>query len=163
MVANTKSMKILDIWNSYRNVHNKMNDAFKIALSQYGVKEIPGSEHSPEVLKYFHDGGFTEIRDDETSWCSAFMCWCMFKAGIPHTGSLAARSWLNWGKQVHEAQTGDVVIYWRESLSSWQGHVGFFIRKEDSYIYTLGGNQSNSVCILKYSDKQLLGYRRWGI
>ena len=136
-----------------------MKKILEIALSQYGIKEIPGPEHSEEVLKYFHDTGFI-INDDETSWCSAFICWCVMKAGMEHTNSLAARSWLGWGEVVETPQVGDIVVYWRESISSWKGHVGLFIRDDGSRIWTLGGNQSNSVCIKPYSKANLLGFRR---
>lgn len=157
-------MDINQIWKLFKaqGMEEKFRRAFMIALSEYGVKETPGSNHSPEVMKYFHESGFSTVKDDETSWCSAFMNWCMMKAGIEGTGSLAARSWIKWGIPIDNPQPGDIVVFWRVSPESWEGHVGFFIRKANSIVYTLGGNQSNTINIQGYPESQILGYRRWG-
>lgn len=135
-------------------------DPMMEALREYGTKELTGPEHNPEVLKYFAECGFDTVKDDETSWCSAFMCWCHLKAGLSHTKSLAARSWLGWGERVTEPKLGDIVVFWRVEPRGWQGHVGFFVRKDEGRIWVLGGNQGNQVCIEDYSATQLLGYRR---
>ncbi len=133
----------------------------RLALSQFGIKEIPGRNDNPEVLKYFNELGFDGSKlKDETSWCSAFINWCCKMAGLPYSGKLTARSWLNVGRKVETPQIGDVVVFWRERPSSWKGHVGFFIRETRNYIYVLGGNQSNRVRIAKYPKYRLLGYRR---
>lgn len=132
----------------------------KIALGEVGVTEWSGPTHNQEVLKYFRECGFREVRDDETSWCSAYLCWCVQKAGFNHTGSLVARSWLEWGGSVFEPQLGDVTVFWRNDLHGWQGHVGLFIRRDGKSIWTIGGNQGNSVNISNYPGGQLLGYRR---
>ena len=130
------------------------------ALSQYGIKEIVGKKHNPEVLKYFSEIGHSWVKDDETAWCSAFVNWCALKSDKPFSGKLNARSWLNVGEGVEVPEIGDVVVLWRESPGSWKGHVGFFIRATEKYLYVLGGNQSNSVCIRAYPKSQLLEYRR---
>lgn len=150
--------RIDDIWNAYNS--RRMDEVFKIALSQYGIAEWTGDKHNPEVLKYFTECGFTAVKDDETSWCSAFVCWCMHKAGKPHTKSLAARSWLNWGETVMDPHVGDIAVFWRNEPRAWQGHVGFYIRNSGDRVWVLGGNQSNHVCIDDYPGIQLLGYRR---
>ena len=52
-----------------------------IALSQYGIKEIPGINDNPEVLKYFNEIGFDGAKlKDETAWCSAFANWVISKS-----------------------------------------------------------------------------------
>ena len=135
-------------------------DFLRYALSQVGIKEIVGREHNPEVLKYFHETGHTWVKDDETSWCSAFVNWCAKMSNLPYSGKLTARSWLRKGKEVFNPVTGDIVVLWRESVDSWKGHVGIFIREQGNYIYILGGNQKNSVCIQAYQKRQLLQYRR---
>ena len=137
-----------------------MNEMFEIAVGEFGVKEIAGSEHNPEVLKYFNatDSPASMITD-ETSWCSAFICWCADKAGYENTRKLNARSWLTVGEKVETPMIGDVVVYWRESVSSWKGHVGMYVREAGGWIYTLGGNQSNQVGITAYPKSRLLGYR----
>ena len=132
----------------------------EVALGQYGIKEIVGKKHNPEVLKYFHEMGHDWVKDDETAWCSAFINWCAMWADKPFSDKLNARSWLTVGKSVEVPHVGDVVVLWRESPGSWKGHVGIFIREAGNYIYILGGNQNNQVCIKAYPKKQLLEYRR---
>lgn len=132
---------------------------FEIALSQYGICEWPGESHNPEVVKYFRECNF-KVQDDETSWCSVFVCWCMKQANVPHTNSLSARSWANWGVKIYEPQLGDIAVFNRPPIS-WQGHVGFYVRNDGNRVWVLGGNQNNSVNISSYSGVHLIGYRRW--
>jgi len=134
----------------------------ELALSEVGVKEIKGKEHNKEVLKYFDETGHDWVDDDETAWCSAFVNWVCFKSGLPMSGKLNARSWINVGAPLEEGcepQVGDIVILWRESKDSWKGHVGFFISQRNGVINILGGNQSNQVCIRAYNENRLLEYR----
>ena len=130
----------------------------EMALSQYGIKEIVGQYHNNEVVKYFTEIGFAQITNDETAWCSAFVNWVCMKAGYEHTKKLNARSWLTIGKETIHPEPGDIVIMSRGTNPSL-GHVGFFINKDQKYIYILGGNQSNQVNITAYNKASLLGYR----
>ena len=133
----------------------------EIALSQIGIEEIEGGQDNPEVLKYFDEIGFDGSKlKDETAWCSAFVNWVAKKAGLEYSGKLTARSWLKVGKPVENPQLGDVVIFWRESIDSWKGHVGLFIRQGKDDIFVLGGNQDNAVRISEYPKDRLLGYRK---
>lgn len=137
----------------------KQKLAFEIALSQYGIKERQGGENN-EILKYFREIGFPEIKEDEVPWCSAFMNWCMMKAGLPITKNLAARSWLGWGTKVMVPEIGDIAVF-RRGTTGWQGHVGFYIKNDGAYVWVLGGNQSDEVKISRYLGMDLLSYRRW--
>lgn len=136
-----------------------MNNAFKIALQEYGVKEIVGSKHNPRVLEYFAKVGHSWVKDDETSWCAAFVGFCLETAGMKSTRALNARSYLNIGTPTTKPEVGDIVVLWRNSPTSWEGHVGFFIKETPTGILILGGNQSNQVFIAEYPKNQLLGYR----
>jgi uncharacterized protein (TIGR02594 family) len=136
-----------------------MIDLLHIALLEYGNKEIPGSEHNPEVLKYFHEIGHGWVDNDELAWCSAFVNWCAMKAGYEYTKDLRARSWLSFGRSIENPILGSLVVLWRIRFDSPFGHVGFFIRETENYIYVLGGNQSNQVNISRYPKTQLLSYR----
>ena len=131
-----------------------------IALSEFGVKEIVGKKHNPEVLKYFQETGHKWVKDDETAWCSAFMNWVCKKAGLEYSGALNARSWLQVGCKVEDPKAGDVVVFSRGNPNGWQGHVGIYIKKTKNWIYVLGGNQNNQVKISAYAKKRLLQYRR---
>lgn len=137
-----------------------MNKAFEIALGEYGTKEIVGNNDNPEVLKYFHEIGHKWVKHDELAWCAAFVSWCNMEAGMPYTGKLNARSWQSIGEQVKVPQIGDIAVLWRIKPNSPYGHVGYFVRETENYIYMLGGNQSNQVNISRYPKSQLLKYVR---
>ena len=137
-----------------------MNLALEIALSEYGVREIVGSQHNPEVLKYFAGIGHEWVHEDEVAWCGAFMSWCCKGAGLEYSRKLNARSWMDIGEHVQNPLPGDIVIFWRSSPQSWKGHVGFYINQIGHYINLLGGNQKNMVCIQPYHVNKLLMYRR---
>jgi hypothetical protein len=55
-----------------------------------------------------------------------------------------------------------VVVFWRESVNSWKGHVGFFLgfNSDASRVFCLGGNQSDSVSVQAYDAAKVLGYRK---
>ena len=137
-----------------------MKKLLKIAFSQYGIKEIIGEKHNPEVVKYFKEIGFKFINDDETPWCSAFMNWVALKSGLQRSEKLDARSWLLVGNKILPPAIGDVCVFWRNKKDGWRGHVGIYINETDDYINVLGGNQGNEVCIKEYPKKRLLSYIR---
>jgi len=139
-----------------------MSKILQIACAELGVKEIPGSDHNELILAYAHEAGFEWVNDDETPWCSIFVNWVAKKAGYIQSKNAAARSWLTIGQNVAQPEPGDLVIFWREHLDSWKGHVGFFLGFDSTLerIYVLGGNQGNQVSITAYSEEQLLGFRK---
>jgi uncharacterized protein (TIGR02594 family) len=131
-----------------------------LALSQIGTKETPGYRDNPEVLKYFNEIGFDGAKlKDETAWCSAFANWVCKTTGFEYSKKLNARSWQKVGTETTNPEIGDIVVLWRESPTSWKGHVGFFIAERNGYIYILGGNQNNQVKISAYEKNRLLSYR----
>jgi uncharacterized protein (TIGR02594 family) len=133
--------------------------AWNIASNEIGVKEIAGSKHNPRILEYHKTtGGFS---DDETAWCASFCNWVMRQIGADETRSAAARSFLNWGVKTTTPKKGDIVVFWRVSPKSWQGHVGFFDRMDAQNVWVLGGNQSNSVNISSYKRNTVLDFRTY--
>lgn len=130
-------------------------------FAEWNVKEIPGKSHNPRILKYFDEIGHEWVDDDETAWCSAFANWVCMMAGARRSHELNARSWLKYdvGFETSSPVLGDIVVLWRDQKDSWKGHVGFYIREDDNYIYVLGGNQDNKVCILPYRQDRLLAYK----
>jgi uncharacterized protein (TIGR02594 family) len=140
-----------------------MDTIFKIAVAELGQKEIIGSANNPAILNYAKDSGFNWVSDDETPWCSIFVNWVAKKAGLQCSKNPNARSWLRVGQSADRApEPGDIVIFWRESIDSWKGHVGIFFgfSADGTRVYCLGGNQGNQVSITAYSRDYVLGYRR---
>jgi len=133
----------------------------KKALSQYGVKETLGPKDHPQIIAYFDAIGFNGAKlHDETAWCSAFANWVAKTSGYEYSGKLTARSWLNTGVSTASPEAGDVVVLWREAPESWKGHVGFFVKDTKRYVYILGGNQKDSVCIKAYPKNRVLDYKK---
>jgi len=139
-----------------------MEQLLKIAFKELGTEEIVGTENNPEVVKYATESGISGINNDEIAWCSTFVNWVAMKAGLQHSKKPNARSWLNVGTKVLSPEPGDVVVFWRESVQSWKGHVGFFLgfSMDKKRVYCLGGNQGNRVSVSAYRTAQVLSYQR---
>jgi uncharacterized protein (TIGR02594 family) len=138
-----------------------MKDLILYGLSEfYGIDEISGANHNPLILQFFHEIGHKWVKDDETAWCAAVHSYIHKKCGYQYTGKLNARSWEDFGEKLEKPEFGCTVVFWRMSKTSGYGHVGLFIRENINYVWVLGGNQSNSYNISKYSKEQLLGYRK---
>lgn len=134
-----------------------------IAFAELGQAEVPGAKaHNKRIQEYLAASGFKPGEPDETSWCAAFVNWSLEQAGIKGTGSGLARSFQKWGTAITNGseQTGDIVVFWRESPKSWKGHVAFFVRRVGSHVEVLGGNQSNKVSLAKYPASQILSIRK---
>lgn len=131
----------------------------KHALKEYGVSERPGDVHNPKIVGYFADIIQHRFKTDETAWCSAFIGAMAVRSNLEGSKALNARSWLDYGRIIKKPRVGDVVILWRESVTSWKGHVGIFISfsEDGKYVNVLGGNQSNKVCIAPYYSSRVLG------
>jgi len=134
-----------------------------VSAGEYGIVEYAGSRNNPQIIKYFSETGHENIKNEETSWCAAYMNWCAKKAGLDYPENLLARSWLNIGQEVESPQLGDIVVFWRNKKNSWTGHVSLFIYKDEKQnkIYCLGGNQNEKVCIAPYPAETVLAYRRF--
>lgn len=128
------------------------------ALKFLNVKEITGERTSPEIKQFFQQSGHADVTSDEVPWCAAFVGAMLKDAGFEGTNSLMARSYLNWGRQCHAAETGAVAVFKRGDDPSL-GHVGFVITSSKDEVYILGGNQSDRVSIESFSKKKLLSLR----
>lgn len=143
--ASSTSATHLSIAKSYLNYYERDNDE-AAALSQFFKANIGVS-----------------IDPARTAWCAAFANAVLAAGGLEHTSKLNARSFLDAGKEItkDELRPGDIVVFWRVSPRSWQGHVGFFVGwAPDGRMRILGGNQHNKVLINRYNDERVIGYRR---
>ena len=155
-------------WASLKYLQPAMSDApvaafpwFEIAMQELerGVSEVPGSGANPRIVEYLRSTslGGAMASSDETPWCSAFVNFCVEKAGFAGTDSAMARSWLNWGRGTHNPATGCIVVFERGAPPS--GHVAFYVSESGGMIKVLGGNQGNKVSIQEYARGRLLGFR----
>lgn len=136
------------------------------------AREIGGDNRGPFVRKYFKPAGLGE----GDSWCAAFVSFCFYAASgedaaaMPFPYTLGARAVLAEFKRRGWAQApdsgyvpvpGDIVVWWRVSLTGWQGHIGLVHSVKDGMLYTIEGNRSPRVqgfsYVLSRVDK-LLGF-----
>jgi uncharacterized protein (TIGR02594 family) len=128
----------------------------EIARSLIGLKEVAGSQHSPEILKFWRDIRRGGIKDDETPWCAAFVGACLERAGIQSSRFESAKSYLQWGTALKEPCLGCIVVFTRDG----GGHVGFVVGKDSAgRLLVLGGNQSDAVNVKAFPLARVSGYR----
>jgi uncharacterized protein (TIGR02594 family) len=128
------------------------------AWAEFGVREIPGKDDAPEILRYFRDAGDTSVETEATPWCAAFLGAMLKRAGYAGTGSLLARSYLDWGDRLDAARFGAVVVLSRGEDPN-AGHVGFLLSDTNGKLYLLGGNQGDAVTVAAFDRARLLGFR----
>jgi uncharacterized protein (TIGR02594 family) len=127
------------------------------------VSELPGQGTNHTRITAYHATTQGGAAPDEVAWCSSFVNYCVEKSGRTGTDSKAARSWKTWGTAVPKTEwsEGDIVVFWRVSPSSWEGHVGFLVDASGARPEILGGNQSNRLSIATpYPYSQILTVRR---
>ena len=92
-------------------------------------------------------------------WCRAFVNHVLDHFGIEHNQTLLARDALSIGSSVQTPKLGDIVVLWRDEKDSWKGHVGFFVHKDQTHVYLIGGNQDGIVKVKEFPLFRVLGYR----
>lgn len=123
------------------------------------IQELQGKTQNNPRIVWYHAFTTLKATDDETPWCSAFMCAAAESCGYKSTRSAAAKSWLKYGEE-GTGEVGDIVIFSRQGGN----HVAFIssqYRKGDQFVEVLGGNQSNSLRVSKYPADRLLAIRRF--
>lgn len=143
--------------------------ALKVAIEEIGKGEEGGNNKGPHVKKYLNG-----IVDPPAEWCAAFVSYCFKNSGqpMPYGYSLGARDVLKrmkdkgFGIEVdaaHPPLPGDVIVWWRNAPSGWQGHVGIVHSYKDGLVHTIEGNKAPKVSKFTYTlgaiDK-LLGFAR---
>lgn len=135
-----------------------LTDPLQIAKKFQGLTE-EGDANT--LASFIRKAGGANIDPRVTPWCAAFVNSVLGASGEKGSGSLAARSFLNWGQAADTPSRGDVVVFER---GPQHGHVGFYVGTEvkngETYIKVLGGNQGNSVKESSYPASRVLGYRR---
>lgn len=137
----------LTLSDAFKRVGQKPPPQLEVADSLVGLDE----RRDRTTLKEFL--GIDPVR---VEWCAAFVNSVLTEVGLPTSkdikgnpfNSLAARSYIAWGKQATQPSPGDIMVFSRGS-SDWKGHVGFYVAtvnyRNKEYWVVLGGNQDNTV------------------
>lgn len=130
-----------------------------IARQMIGMKEVPGPESNPEIVKMWADIKRSGIKDDATPWCAAFVGAVLERCGIRSSRFESAKSYCEWGTPLKTPCLGCIAVFTRDG----GGHVGFVVGKDEvGRLLVLGGNQSDSVCVKSFPQSRVSGYR-WPI
>lgn len=130
----------------------------KKALELFGTLETPGKKNNPVIMGWAEET-HTTYPGDETAWCGLFKSVVAKRAGWdyhPNGNALWARNWLSWGTKVQVAMLGDTLIFPRGQ----GGHVALYVGEDETHYHILGGNQSDTVNIVRKAKTPLLGIRR---
>lgn len=112
-------------------------------------KELGVSKHDPKtrdrVTMYFKEGTGTNLNYSH-NFCSAFVCWCLTKAGASKgNGNPMAKSFRGYGKEVDKNNPpyGSVIqVNWNGNASDSKNHVAFSGGLDaNGKVKMLGGNQ----------------------
>lgn len=139
-----------------------------------GVKEDAGkdTDKAGNIVKY--RGAVTgpgEQADAAEPWCADFASWVLKQAGVPfgkdgrgEDYTVAMIDWAKGQNRYHERgsyepKPGDLVMF------DWGGgqdvdHVAIVEKVENGRVFTIGGNESNSLKAQSYpiGDKRMMGY-----
>lgn len=132
-------------------------EPFDLAKSLIGVGESMGTK---ALMDFFKENLGQSIDPRKIPWCAAFVNSVLHANGYSGTGSLAAKSFMNWGSSVaNNPKKGDIVILNRTNDPN-KGHVGFLVSIDKDTVTILGGNQDNKVSIKTYPKSKVAGIRR---
>jgi uncharacterized protein (TIGR02594 family) len=143
--------------NNVMQTAQSTSDPFKIASSFIGMDE---HKDSGVLGQFFKKSMGSNVDPAHTPWCAAFANSVLAQAGVSGTGSLAARSFLNFGTP--QPTRGDIVVFsdLTRNNNPQHGHVCFYAGEKDGKTLCLGGNQSGGVNIKAFPTDKVLGYRR---
>ena len=127
-----------------------------IAKSKLGLKEIPGKESAPEIVKMLLKLK-AWWRDDSTPWCGVFAAYCLSEALLPYPKEYyRALAWKEYGLKLDRPAYGCIVVFSREG----GGHVGFVVGQDDrGRLMVLGGNQGDKVSVAPFDRNRVVAYR----
>lgn len=131
----------------------------KTARAAIGVKEIKGPKHSSTIMGWVKNLGAgvlgIAVNDDETPWCGTFMAHVMKTHGHqPPKIAVRAKAWATWGDQCNPVE-GAVLVFDRAG----GGHVGLYVGEDKTHYHVLGGNQSDSVNIMRLEKSRMVAAR----
>lgn len=124
------------------------------AFKYLGLAECPGEADNPAILKMYAESGHPNTRHDAVPWCAAFVGAVLHRSGLKGTGTLWALDYARWGQRLDSPITGAIAT--KSRLGG--GHVFFVVGYDNRFIWGLGGNQSDSVCVVPFHRDTVHSY-----
>lgn len=130
-----------------------------IAYRYRGLKEVPGPNNNPTIIGWAKRLGSKILgiayNADSVPWCGLFVAHCLDLANIaPVKIAVRAKAWAAWGIPVSPCW-GCVLVFERAG----GGHVGFYHGEDSTHYHVLGGNQSDSVNIMRLEKSRMIASR----
>jgi len=122
-----------------------------------GQSEVAGKKSNPFILGIIKWIIPTATDDSEVAWCAIYLAYKLYKLGVfelqdimNHGKKLASSRYLGslLKKSEEFPQVGDIILLWRESPSSYKGHITVLSRDfndSELFFYGIGGNQKNRI------------------
>ena len=142
----------------YQNLYLGSPKVIAEAVRYLGINEIKGKANNQTIMSWAKDVGVEKTyTSDEVAWCGLFVAKVVLKAGFdPVQNPLWALNWSKFGTSQKIAMLGDVLVFKRDG----GGHVGFYVAEDKNYFHVLGGNQSDSVNIIRILKSRCVAIRR---
>jgi uncharacterized protein (TIGR02594 family) len=116
---------------------------FQAALHEIGFHETGNNQGIERYIQMAHCGVLGD------PWCAIFANAMLESSGSPGTHSPSSQSFRTdpGFVQILAPALGCIVVFWRISKASGQGHVGFYRGEDSTRVWTLGGNENDMVQI----------------
>lgn len=144
------------------NLRGATNEGLVATAQKYSGFNENNAGQRAGLMDFFKQSG-VNVDPKMVAWCAAFVNSVLGANGLPQTGSLAARSFVDYGKDTTDnPKKGDIVVL-KRGPDPTKGHVGFFMGYDkDGNIIVLGGNQAGSQAVgqQSFKAKDVLSIRR---
>ena len=143
---------------SYNYLKSNVPNVIKHAYKYNGLKEIVGPQHNPKIIDWAKGLGLGRVyTTDEIPWCGLFVAQVCKEADKEIIKDpLWARNWSKFGTKEETAMLGDILVFSRGS----GGHVGFYVGEDKKCYHVLGGNQGNSVSVVRINKDRCISINR---
>jgi hypothetical protein len=154
-------------------VSDRAWNAVQVARAELGHGEHGGDNRGPDVMKY-HAVTCAAAGD---SWCASFVSYC-FQHGnpgnTPYEPTAGAREtlrrfekrgWVYKASLASPPLPGDILVFWREQVSGWKGHIGIVDAYEHGIVTTIEGNKGSFPSVVRryqYTFGQIDKLLGWG-
>jgi uncharacterized protein (TIGR02594 family) len=141
----------------------------RVAMRHYGLKEAAGDADNADILKMAEfvervkPGAAKDYKHDAVPWCGLFLAFVAGDCGYDFPDKpLWALNWAGFGEKVPAPEFGDVVVFNRFDKDGKfiGGHVGLYVGEDESHFHVLGGNQKDSVSVVRIERARLHQARR---
>jgi hypothetical protein len=126
-------------------------NALQIAVRELaaGAGESGSDNAGADVMRYHAVTGGKKGYD----WCASFVSYCFHEGNpgaMPFEPTFGARDMLakfkrkGWSYKAgldSPPASGDIIVWWRNSLSDWRGHIGIVAGYEHGIVKTIEGNR----------------------